>query len=76
MPAVVWAVIHFHAYLYGNDVTIYTDHSAVKAVFETPNPMLAGGAKYMIVVSGVHIKIIYKPGRENLNTDALLMYHH
>ena len=36
--AVVWAVTHFHAYLYGNDVTIYTDHSAVKAVLETPNP--------------------------------------
>ena len=36
--AVVWAVTHFPAYLYGNDVTIYTDHSAVKAVMETPNP--------------------------------------
>ena len=28
--AVVWAVSHFHAYLYVNDVTVYTDHSAVQ----------------------------------------------
>ena len=36
--AVVWAVNHFHAYLYGHDVCVFTDHSAVKAVLETPNP--------------------------------------
>ena len=36
--AVVWAISHFHAYLYGHEVTIYTNHSAVKAVLETPSP--------------------------------------
>ena len=36
--AVVWAVTHFHSYLYGYSVTILTDHTAVKAVLETPNP--------------------------------------
>ena len=35
--AVVWAVSHFHAYLYGHDMHVFTDHSAVKAVLETPN---------------------------------------
>ena len=30
--AVVWAVTHFIAYLYGSCVTVYTDHSAVKGV--------------------------------------------
>ena len=30
--AVVWEKSHFHSYLYGHDVTIFTDHSAVKAV--------------------------------------------
>ena len=33
--AVVWAVNHFHVYLYGHDVVVFTDHSAVKAVLET-----------------------------------------
>ena len=36
--AVVWSVSHFHAYLYGHDVVVYTDHSAVQAVLETPSP--------------------------------------
>ena len=35
--AVVWAVKHYRAYLYGHDVVILTDHSAVNA----------GGAKFM-----------------------------
>lgn len=36
--AVVWAISHFLAYLYGHDLHVYTDHSAVKAVLETPSP--------------------------------------
>ena len=36
--AVIWAVSHFHAYLYGHNVQVFTDHSAVKAVLETPSP--------------------------------------
>ena len=36
--AVVWAVSHFHAYLYGHKVTVYTDRSAVRAVLGTPGP--------------------------------------
>lgn len=35
--AVAWAVGYFHLYLYGNEVTVYTDHRAVKAVMETPS---------------------------------------
>ena len=36
--AVVWGIQHFRAYLYGHGVTVITDHSAVRAVLETPNP--------------------------------------
>ena len=37
--AVVWAVKHFHAYLYGHDdVQVVTDHSAVKALLASPSP--------------------------------------
>ena len=35
--AVVWGITHFRYYLYGHQVTVYTDHAAVKAVLETPN---------------------------------------
>ena len=36
--AVGWATSHFHTYLYGNCVTVYTNNSAVRAVLQTPNP--------------------------------------
>ena len=49
--AAVWAVTHFRAYLYGNSVRIYTDHSAVKAVLYWHlirlGSMLDGGLEFM-----------------------------
>lgn len=36
--AVVWAICHFHAYLYWHSVVVYTDHSAVRAVLGSSNP--------------------------------------
>lgn len=35
--AVIWAISHFHSYLYGNKVTVLTDNLAVKAILETPS---------------------------------------
>ena len=71
--AVVWALNHFHAYLYGNEVTVYTDHSSVRAVLETPNPS-AKHARWWTKVYGSGIKsiqIVYRCGRDNQNADAL-----
>lgn len=34
--AVVWAMQHFRAYLYGHKVTVVTDHSVVKTVLGAP----------------------------------------
>ena len=36
--AAVWAMSHFHPYLYEHSVTIMTKHAAVKAVLQTSNP--------------------------------------
>ena len=71
--AVVWAVHHYHAYLYGHDVIVYTDHSAVRAVLETPNPSGKHARWWSKVFgSGVRrLEIIYRPGKENANADAL-----
>lgn len=35
--AVVWAIKHFHAYLYGQRVQVVTDHSAVKSLLGAPS---------------------------------------
>ena len=71
--AVVWAVTYFHTYLYGHSVTVFTDHTAVKAVLETPNPS-GKHARWWTKVYGKgikEVKILYRPGRVNLNADAL-----
>ena len=71
--AVVWAMSHFNQYLYGNPVTIYTDHTAVKAVLESPTPT-AKHARWWTRVYGCgvkEVKICYRAGRENKNADAL-----
>ena len=71
--AVVWAVQHFRAYLYGHNVTVITDHSAVKVVLDKPD----SNGKYArwwlkIFSSGIgNVRIVYRPGRENVEADTL-----
>ena len=71
--AVVWAITHFHSHLYGNNVHVLTDHSAVKAILETPNPT-GKHARWWTRVYGRGVKdvrITYRAGRENVAADAL-----
>ena len=71
--AVVWAITYFHMYLYGHSVTVYTDHTAVKALLETPNPT-GKHARWWTRVYGKgvkEVKIVYRSGKFNLNADAL-----
>ena len=71
--AVVWAIHHFRAYLYSHEVTVITDHSAVRAVLETPSPS-GKHARWWLKVfsSGIgKVTIVYRPGRENGKADAL-----
>ena len=71
--AVVWAIQHFHAYLYGHNVTVLTDHVTVKAILETPT--LSGKhARWWLKVfaSGVgRVHIMYRPGSQNAKADVL-----
>ena len=65
--------LDFHHYLYGNSVTVFTDYTAVKAVFETAHPT-AKHARWWTRIYWKRVrsvKIVYHPGRENTNTDAL-----
>ena len=52
---------------------MYTDHSAVKAVLETPSPSAKHAHWWsQVYASDVHtVKIICDSGRENVNADAL-----
>ena len=71
--AVVWAVTHFRYYLYGHQVTIYTDHTAVKAVLETPN-LTGKHARWWSKIHGSgigEVNIVHRAGKENRHADAL-----
>jgi len=70
---VVWAVSHFHYYLYGHCVTVYTDHSAVNAVLDTTSPSGRHACWWTRVFSrGVkEVTIVYCPGKDNVLADAL-----
>ena len=61
---VVWAVTHFHAYLYGHDVLVCTDNSAVRAVQETPSTS-GKYARWWSKLFSSGLQDIYCPGKEN-----------
>ena len=58
---VVWAIRHFHAYLYGHDMEVMTDHLAVKSLLATPSPSGKHTRWWLQVFgSGVHkVSIVY-----------------
>ena len=69
----VWAIYHFHYYLYGHCVTVYTDHSTVKAVLETASPSGCHARWWTRVFSnGIkQLTILHWAGRDNVAADAL-----
>ena len=72
-PAVVWAITHFHSYLYGQEVTVYTDHSAVQAILNTSSPS-GKHARWWSKVYGAGVRkidIVHHSGKTNINADAL-----
>ena len=71
--AVVWAITHFRYYLYGHNVTVITDHAAVKAVLGAPN--LTGqhaGWWSKVYGSGIRLlDIVHRAGKDSQHADAL-----
>ncbi len=68
-----WAMSHFHPLLYGQSVTVYTDHSAVRAILDAPNPS-GKHARWWTCVYGRgvrDVRIRYRPGKINTNADVL-----
>jgi len=70
--AVVWALSHFHYYLYGHKVRIITDHTAVKAILDSPNPTGRHARWWTRVFGqGIELSIIHRAGKDNVAADAL-----
>ena len=80
--AVVWAISHFRHFLYRKLVTVFTDHTAVKAVLETPNPT-GKHARWWNKVYGCgvrEVRIVYRAGKETrtqmLSLGVQFLQHH
>lgn len=73
--AVVWAIIHFHSYLYGHSITVYADYLTLKDILETPKSS-SEHAKWWTKVDGSGVKevrINCRPGKLNGSADATLV---
>ncbi len=67
---VIWATKHFRPYLYGHHCEVYTDHEALKALLNTPQPS-GKLARWGMALQELDLTIRYRPGKGNTNADAL-----
>ncbi|GBB91667.1 hypothetical protein RclHR1_19010001 [Rhizophagus clarus] len=68
--AVVWAIKHFHAYVYGQKFKLITDHLALKYLFNTTIP--AGRtARWILKLQVYDFETIHRAGKKHSNVDSL-----
>lgn len=72
--AIIKAFKHFRTYLHnGQKITVYTDNAAVKSLF-LPNNQLEPSARvlrWITYMQDFDYNIIHRPGKKNLDNDAL-----
>ncbi len=73
--AVIFGIQYFHKYLFGRKFTICTDHKPLlslfserKAVSLIVSPRIQ---RWTVMMQAYEYTIVYKPGKEHANTDAL-----
>ncbi|XP_033993597.1 uncharacterized protein K02A2.6-like [Trematomus bernacchii] len=73
--AVIFGIKKFHKYLYGRTFTIYTDHKPLISLFNEKKPIPQMGyprvQRWAVHLSAYEYHIVYKPGKNNANADAL-----
>lgn len=68
--AIIYGVTQFRPYLFGRRFTIYTDHQPLKWLFNLKEPN-AKLMRWKLKLEEYDYNIEYKPGKTNLNADAL-----
>ena len=67
---VVWAVKHFRPYLYGHSCEVFTDHSALTSLLNTPQPS-GKLARWGMAIQVLNLTIKHRSGHSNVNADTL-----
>ncbi len=68
--AIVQALEHFRPYLYGRTFKVFTDHQPLEALKNKRDPH-GRLARWTYEMQEYNMEIIYRPGQENQNADAL-----
>ena len=72
MLAVVYACEKFHAYVYGREFTVLSDHKPLEMItlknLGSAPPRLQ---RFLLRLQGYNMKVKYKPGKEMLLSDAM-----
>lgn len=68
--AIIWAVKQFRQYVYGQNFNIVTDHKPLSWLFGVKDPG-ARLTRWRLQLKEYNYNIIYKPGTQNTNSDAL-----
>ncbi|XP_038059532.1 uncharacterized protein K02A2.6-like [Patiria miniata] len=68
--SLVWACERFHAYIYGRDFELLTDHKPLEAIYGPRSKPCARIERWVLRLQLYNYKVVYVPGRENI-ADAL-----
>ena len=62
----VWAIKHFHLFLYGQQFTLITDHKPLEIIYGTTRSKPSARIeRWVLRLQPYHFKVQYKPGSEN-----------
>ena len=77
--AIIFAVKKFHQYIYGQFVTIQTDHKPLLGLLAErkgiPSMAAARIQRWAIILSAYDYKLCYRSGNENNNADCMSRLH-
>ncbi|OBZ80935.1 Transposon Ty3-I Gag-Pol polyprotein, partial [Choanephora cucurbitarum] len=68
--AIVWALDYFHPYVHGANLTIYTDHAALKSILSTKLPK-GRIARWILALLSYQFTILHKKGKLIQDADAV-----
>ena len=75
MLAIVWALEHFHLYLYESEFTIVTDHKLLLGVFKSYKPTSARMERWKLRLMPYNCHLVYRPGKDDENPADFMSRH-
>ena len=62
----MWAVEHFHLYLYGCSFTLITDHKPLEVIYgNASSKPSARIERWVLRLQPYNFSVVYKPGKDN-----------